>query len=102
MSNRTQQEMKRRNLKIVDETAKIDVTLWNNDAEEFNEDKMRNSKKSCYCLKGCKVSPYGGMKYISIFALHIKILIFLATALAKRFYTISNVMYCVHKVDIKV
>jgi len=58
MSNRTQQEMKRRNLKIADQTAKIDVTLWNNDAEEFNEDKIGNN--AIIALKGAKVSNFGG------------------------------------------
>eukprot|EP01083_Nonionella_stella_P070730 189385_1 len=60
MSNRTQKEMKRRNLKIADETAKIDVTLWNDDAENFNEDRVTNNPNTIIALKGCKVSNFGG------------------------------------------
>ncbi len=59
MSSRTQQEMKKRNIKIADETAKIDITLWNIDAEEFNEDKIKDTTNAVVALKGCKVSTYG-------------------------------------------
>eukprot|EP00486_Rosalina_sp_Unknown_P008984 CAMPEP_0201592414 /NCGR_PEP_ID=MMETSP0190_2-20130828/190319_1 /ASSEMBLY_ACC=CAM_ASM_000263 /TAXON_ID=37353 /ORGANISM="Rosalina sp." /LENGTH=309 /DNA_ID=CAMNT_0048051181 /DNA_START=706 /DNA_END=1632 /DNA_ORIENTATION=+ len=57
MSSRTQQQMKKRNLKIADQTAKIDVTLWNKDAEEYSEEQL---KDTVIALKGCKVSGFGG------------------------------------------
>ena len=58
MSNRSQTQMKKRNLKIADQTAKIDVTLWNKDAEQWTEDQL---KDAVIALKGCKVSGYGGI-----------------------------------------
>eukprot|EP00488_Nonionellina_sp_1-RS-2012_P000560 TRINITY_DN114_c0_g1_i1.p1 TRINITY_DN114_c0_g1~~TRINITY_DN114_c0_g1_i1.p1 ORF type:complete len:163 (-),score=44.30 TRINITY_DN114_c0_g1_i1:496-984(-) len=60
MSQRTQQEMKRRNIKIADSTAKIDVTLWNDDAENFNCDRVNDNANTIIALKGCKVSDFGG------------------------------------------
>jgi len=58
MSQRTQKEMKRRNLKLADRTAKIDVTLWNQDAEDFDESKLQQN--AIVAFKGCKVSDFGG------------------------------------------
>eukprot|EP01083_Nonionella_stella_P211211 763905_1 len=60
MINRTQKDMKRRNLNIADETAKIDVTLLNDYAENFNEDRVTNNPNTIIALKGCKVSNFGG------------------------------------------
>jgi len=58
MSQKTQREMKRRNLKLADRTAKIDVTLWNQDAEDFDESKLQHN--AIVAFKGCKVSDFGG------------------------------------------
>lgn len=58
MSQRTQKEMKRRNLKVADRSAKIDVTLWNQDAEDFDESKLQSN--AVVAFKGCKVSDFGG------------------------------------------
>merc|ERR1719357_1325345 len=40
MSNKTQKEIKRRSLKIADQSAKIDITLWADDADNFDEHKL--------------------------------------------------------------
>jgi len=58
MSQRTQKELKRRNLKIVDKTAKIEITLWAEDAENFNEEKL--AANTVVAFKGAKVSDFGG------------------------------------------
>jgi len=58
MSQRTQKEMKKRELKVADSSAKINVTLWNNDAEDFDESKL--PQNAIVAFKGCKVSDFGG------------------------------------------
>jgi len=58
MSNKSQKEIKRRNLKIVDQTAKIEVTLWSEDAENFDEHKL--AANTVVAFKGAKVSDFGG------------------------------------------
>jgi len=58
MSNKTQKELKKRNLKIMDRTARIEITLWSEDAENFNEDKM--AQNTVVAFKGAKVSDFGG------------------------------------------
>jgi len=58
MSSRDDKELKRRNLKITDQTAKIDVTLWNKDAEDLNEEACKEN--AVIALKGAKVSAFGG------------------------------------------
>lgn len=58
MSNKTQKELKKRNLKIMDRTARIEITLWSEDAENFNEDKL--APNTVVAFKGAKVSDYGG------------------------------------------
>ncbi len=51
-------EYKRRTIKIRDDTAIIDITLWSEDAENFDEDALKNNP--CIALKGAKVSTFGG------------------------------------------
>jgi len=58
MSQRTQKEMKKRELKVADSSAKINVTLWNDDAEDFDESKLQQN--AIVAFKGCKVSDFGG------------------------------------------
>jgi len=58
MSNKTQKEIKRRNLKIADQSAKIDITLWADDADNFDEHKLATN--TVVAFKGAKVSDFGG------------------------------------------
>jgi len=60
LSSKTQKELKRRNLKIADQTAKIDITLWSADAESFDEEKLNQRENTILAFKGCKVSEFGG------------------------------------------
>ena len=74
MSNRTQNQMRRRNIKIADQTAKIDVTLWNKDADDWSEDQLSNNPVVAF--KGCKVSSFGGIYCIYyVLSLHSNIYI---------------------------
>jgi replication factor A1 len=58
MSNRTQKEIIKRELKIADRSAKVNITLWSEDAENFNEEKV--GPNTVVAFKGAKVSDFGG------------------------------------------
>lgn len=58
MSNKTQKEIKKRAIKLADDTAKVEVTLWSDDAERFDESKLQIN--TVVALKGAKVSDFGG------------------------------------------
>lgn len=65
--SKSHKQIKKRNLKIADQTAKICVTLWNEDAEHHSQEQL---KDSVIALKGSRVSVYGGMFYILSESLH--------------------------------
>jgi replication factor A1 len=60
ISSRTQKELKKRSIKVADQSAKIEVTLWNEMAENFDENVMNDNPNPVVALKGCKVSHFGG------------------------------------------
>lgn len=58
MSNKSQKEIKKRSIKMMDQTAAIEMTLWSEDAEKFDEDIL--AKNTVIAFKGAKVSDFGG------------------------------------------
>jgi len=54
----SQREIKKRVLSVVDQSAKIEVTLWDNLAEEMNENQLVPG--TVIAFKGAKVSNFGG------------------------------------------
>lgn len=63
ISKKNQESIKKRSLVVADSTGKIMVTLWGEEADNFDETECKMSRWPVIALKGCKVSEYGGVLY---------------------------------------
>lgn len=56
VSKRTQRKLKKRVLQVVDETGKIEITLWNEQAQTWTKEKLK--KNQIIAIDNCQISHY--------------------------------------------
>ena len=61
ISNKTQKELKRITLTVMDETASIKVTLWNEAAIKCESMLNKLANMPIIAIKACKISDFNGM-----------------------------------------
>lgn len=69
ISKNTQRELKKRVITLTDSSLMaVDLTMWGEQAEKFNEDVLANNP--VFAAKACKVSEFGGRSLNSSFSSH--------------------------------
>lgn len=72
-SSKTGKEINKRTVKIADQTAQIEMTIWNKDALEYPAKKL---KDAVIAIKGCRINAYGGTVFVSTLYLLLQLLLY--------------------------